>query len=300
MPKIAVFGGTGYLASILKNQNNLGKIKYIFFSRNRNLKNIIKYSSLKKNSNFLRDFDLVIHMSGPNQNQLKKNKNLIKKKDQTTSNICDLCLAYKLRLIYISSMQVYKFYGKKNININSKKNMESLYSKSHLQSEKIISSKFINHKQMYTIMRVGNVFGFKKYTNYKEIKNNLIHNLCYLALKKKKISIINGSIQRNFVPSQIFAQFIKYVINKKFFKNSRINIFYQTYNLFDISKLIQKRIKIKLNIDTRILIKNSKPVKKFKIYTNRKFKINPNKTKFINEIDQILISIMKKVKNNLL
>ena len=70
--------------------------------------------------------------------------------------------------------------------------------------------------------------------------------------------------------------------------------------MFDISKLIQKRIKIKLNIDTRILIKNSKPVKKFKIYTNRKFKINPNKTKFINEIDQILISIMKKVKNNIL
>lgn len=33
MPKIAVLGGTGYLASLLKNQNNKRKNKYIFFSR---------------------------------------------------------------------------------------------------------------------------------------------------------------------------------------------------------------------------------------------------------------------------
>jgi hypothetical protein len=31
MPKIAVFGGTGYLASIIKNQNITTKNKYIFF-----------------------------------------------------------------------------------------------------------------------------------------------------------------------------------------------------------------------------------------------------------------------------
>ena len=38
MPKIAVFGGTGYLASILKNQNNSGKIKYIFFFNKKKIK----------------------------------------------------------------------------------------------------------------------------------------------------------------------------------------------------------------------------------------------------------------------
>jgi hypothetical protein len=31
MPKIAVIGGTGYLASIIKNQNIIKKNKYIFF-----------------------------------------------------------------------------------------------------------------------------------------------------------------------------------------------------------------------------------------------------------------------------
>ena len=33
MPKIAVIGGTGYLASIIKNQNNSKKNKYFFFTR---------------------------------------------------------------------------------------------------------------------------------------------------------------------------------------------------------------------------------------------------------------------------
>ena len=33
MPRIAVLGGTGYLASLIKNQNNIKKNNYIFFSR---------------------------------------------------------------------------------------------------------------------------------------------------------------------------------------------------------------------------------------------------------------------------
>ena len=46
MPKIAVFGGTGYLASLIKNQNNVKKNEYIFFSRKKTSKNYINYSSL--------------------------------------------------------------------------------------------------------------------------------------------------------------------------------------------------------------------------------------------------------------
>jgi len=80
MPKIAVFGGTGYLASLIKNQNNVKKNEYIFFSRKKTSKNYINYSSLKKNLANLKNFDFVLHLAGPNQDQLAKNKNLIKKK----------------------------------------------------------------------------------------------------------------------------------------------------------------------------------------------------------------------------
>ena len=129
MPKIAVFGGTGYLASLIKNQNKVKKNKYIFFSRKKTAHHYINYLLFKKNLNILKNYDCVVHLVGPNQNQLLKNKNLIKKKNLITSNICDLCLNNNIKLIYISSMQIYENYGKNNLSINSKINLKNPYSK---------------------------------------------------------------------------------------------------------------------------------------------------------------------------
>ena len=186
MPSIAVFGGTGYLASLIKNQNNIKKNKYTFFSRKKGTKNYINFLSLKKNFDILKNFDFIIHLAGPNQGQLKKNKRLIEKKNEITSMICDVCLAHNIKLIYISSIQVYRDYGKTNLSINSKINLKNPYSKSHYDSEKIILEKFLNYKKMFTILRMGNVFGFTKCNNSKDIDSNLIHSLCNMALKKKK------------------------------------------------------------------------------------------------------------------
>ena len=105
-------------------------------------------------------------------------------------------------------MQVYKDYGKNNIDNNSKINLKNLYSKSHIQSEKIILKKFMKHKHMFIILRLGNVFGFNKKISFRKISFNLIHNFCFSALKKNKIIIENGSIQRSFIPSTIFVNII--------------------------------------------------------------------------------------------
>ena len=48
MNRIGVFGGTGYLASLIKNQNNIKKNRYTFFSRNKISKNYFDYFSFKK------------------------------------------------------------------------------------------------------------------------------------------------------------------------------------------------------------------------------------------------------------
>ena len=98
-------------------------------------------------------------------------------------------------------------------------------------------------------------FVSSKYENQREIHSNLIHSLCEMALKKKKILIKNGSIRRTFVPSQIFMKVINSLIKRKFFKNSIINIFYKNYNLKDISHIIQKRSKLALNLTVGIIIK---------------------------------------------
>lgn len=186
MTKVAVLGGTGYLASIIKSYNTKKKNKFIFFSRKKNSKFYLNNILEKKNTKILSDLKIIIHLAGPNQLQLKKNVSLIKEKNYITEKICDLCLKNNLKLIYISSMQVYSNYGKVDIYNNSKIDLKKSYSKSHIESEKIINQKFINKKNMFTIIRLGNVFGFKKYKNIREVNNNLINGFCISALKKKK------------------------------------------------------------------------------------------------------------------
>ena len=295
MLRIAVLGGTGYLASLIKNQNINKKNKYTFFSRKKESKNYINFLSLKKNYDILKNFDFIIHLAGPNQDQLKRNKRLIEKKNEITSVICDVCLTHKIKLIYISSMQVYKNYGKKNLSINSKINLKNPYSKSHYNSEKIILEKFSNYKRMFTILRMGNIFGFKKCNNSKDIDSNLVHSLCDIAVKKKKILINNGSIRRTFIPSQIFVKVINTIINKNFFDNLIINIFYKNLNLKDIAYIIQKRAKLLFNLTIGIIIKEFSYNKDFSIYTNQNFKFNPINKKIYDEIDQIL-KLIKKTK----
>ena len=293
MPRIAVFGGTGYLASLIKNQNNVKKNEYIFFSRKKNSINYINYSSFKKNLDDFKNFDFAIHLVGPNQDNLKKNENLIKKKKQITSIISDLCILNNIKLIYISSLQVYKNYGKNNLSMNSKINFQNAYSQLHYESEKIIKRKFYNHKGMFTILRIGNVFGFKKYEKLKKIKNNLIHDLSILAIKKNFFLINNGSVQRTYIPSQIFVETINSIIKKNFFKNSILNIVYKNYRLKSIAQIIKKRCKLVLNLKVDITIKKFNKKNLFKIYSNQNFKFVPLNKIFLLEIDQILKNLNK-------
>ena len=293
MPRIAVFGGTGYLASLIKNQNNVKKNEYIFFSRKKNSINYINYSSFKKNLDDFKNFDFAIHLVGPNQDNLKKNENLIKKKKQITSIISDLCILNNIKLIYISSLQVYKNYGKNNLSMNSKINFQNAYSQLHYESEKIIKRKFYNHKGMFTILRIGNVFGFKKYEKLKKIKNNLIHDLSILAIKKNFFLINNGSVQRTYIPSQIFVETINSIIKKNFFKNSILNIVYKNYRLKSIAQIIKKRCKLVLNLKVDITIKKFNKKNLFKIYSNQNFKFVPFNKIFLLEIDQILKNLNK-------
>ena len=294
MTKIAILGGTGYLASLIKDQNNIKTNKYSFFSRKKNSKNYINKFLFKKNLNILKNFDIIIHLAGPNEKQLKKNNNLIKEKNHFTSSICDLCLAYNIKLIYISSLQIYKNYGKSNLSVSSKINLKNIYAKTHHESEKIIIAKFLNHKNMYSILRMGNVFGFKKYNKQKKIDNNLIHSFCFSAIKKKEILLKNGHIQRTFIPSQIFVEVINLIIKKNFFKNSIENIFYKNFNIKDIAKVIQKRLKFLFNFIIKVKIRKFIYQKKFKIYPNYNFKLNLDDNKIYFEIDQILKLYKKK------
>lgn len=295
MSRIAVFGGTGYLASIIKYQNRKKTNTYTFFSRKKKDKNYINFSSYKKNLNTLKGYDFIIHLAGPNQNQLKKNKRLLQKKNQMTAKICDLCLANNIKLIYLSSLQVYKDYGKKNILINSSLNQSNSYSKLHLESEKIIISKFSNQKKKFIILRMGNVFGLNKFSNIRNIESNLIHKLCFNVVKKKNILINNGSIQRTFIPSKIFIKVINLILKKNLFNNSIENFCYKNLSIKEIASMIQKRSILLFKFKPNLIIKNFKKFSLFKTHVNKNFKFNLNNKNLHFEIDQTLEHIKKMI-----
>ena len=115
----------------------------------------------------------------------------------------------------------------------------------------------------------------------------------YLSIQKKKILIRNGSIQRTFIPSQIFVEMINSVIKKKFFKNSIINIVYKNFDLKSIAQIIQKRCKLALNLTVDITIKKFTKKNLFITYGNQNFKFNPINNNFFFEIDRILKNFNK-------
>ena len=152
---------------------------------------------------------------------------------------------------------------------------------------------------MFTILRVGNVFGFKKYEKLREINNNLIHSFCISALKKNNIIIKNGFVQRSFVPSEIFIYLLNFIIRKNFFKNSIINFPYKNLSILDVAKIIKKRSQLIFNSAVRVLVKKFYYKKIFVVQTSKYFKFNPVNRKIYFEIDRVLQNI-RNSKNLLL
>ncbi len=291
MHRIAVLGGTGYLASIIKNKNNLKKYRYSFFSRKKKSQNYIDYLNFEKNIKKLKKFDIIIYLVGPNKDQIKKNRNLIKIKNNITTKICNFCKYYNIKLIYISSLQVYKNYGISDISLNSEINLKNLYARSHYETEKIILKIFKKNKNIFTILRLGNVFGLNKKITLNKLNDNIIHGFCFSALKNKNILINNSSIQRSFIPSEIFIKTINEIIKKKKYNNSIINFSYKIYNLKEISSIITKRIKIILNRNIEVKAQRFNYKKKTNIYVNHNYKQKFSVNKILNEIDKIIKNI---------
>ena len=90
-----------------------------------------------------------------------------------------------------------------------------------MKLKKLFLKKFKNKDHMFTILRLGNVFGFNKNFNINELSNNLIHDFCKSTTKKRqKIIVENGKIQRQFIPSHVFVNYLYKTINNTILKDS--------------------------------------------------------------------------------
>ena len=291
--KIAVIGGNSYLASILRILKDK-RCKFTFFSRklSKNTKKI-SFTSYKNLEKKLKKFDYLIHLIGMNKlDSSKENKSVFIKKD-ITEKVSNICKKNNIKLIYISSVQIYKNFEKlKKINIFNPLEKKKNYSKAHKIAEDVISKKFKGDKNNYVIIRLTNVFGHKiSMTNLN--KENIINNFCNSALKKGVINIHKPWLARNFIPSRVFNELILKVLNTKKLNNEIVNFGYKTYDLKKVSEIISKRFEKIYKNKIKIKYRKYKKKKLFKI-ENNKFKINFNKKIFNNDIDETLINLYGK------
>ena len=291
--KIAVIGGNGYLASVIRILKDK-KYKFTFFSRklSKNTKKI-SFKSCNDLDKKLKKFDYLIHLIGMNKkDSSKKNKSVVIKKE-ITDKVSTICKKNNIKLIYISSVQIYKNFERlKKINISSPIENEKYYSKAHKIAEDTILKKFKRNKNNYIIIRLANVFGHK--TSMKKLnQENIINNFCNSALKRSMINLQKPWLVRNFVPAKVFNELILKVLRSKKFNNEIINFGYKSYDLKTVSEIISVRYKKIFKNKIKIKYGKYKEKKLFKIKDN-KFKINFNKKIFNNEIDETLINLYGK------
>jgi nucleoside-diphosphate-sugar epimerase len=299
---ILILGGSGYLGSVIANYlcnyhnvivgtRNIKKISVY----NKKIKRIkVDYNSFQSIKKCLNKIEVVFHLVGMNKNNSNKNpiKSLSLKK-KVTSYIVKAAEHNKCKIIYFSSIQVYKnFNNKKFITEKSKVSITNAYSKAHLAAEKkLLMNKNIN----IIILRLSSVFGAKKITSSKELIFTLINNFCYQASKKKLIFILNPNIIRNFLPSTILIKVINYFLNHK--NDSKIiNIGYKSFSLYSISKIIKDRYEyiFKKKCEVRFKLERKKNLKKLN-YKSNFINLKFEKNIFIQEIDNLLKLFNKKI-----
>lgn len=260
MKKILLIGSSGFIGKKLKTK--LTKNYELICPTKKKGFDITKKKELKKYFNH--EIDVIINLSGQqNQNQTKMKK-VIEKGNQ---NILDIAkkINKKLVLIYFSTSLVYGN-GKRNKKESSKKNPLYEYEKMKYRVEK----KYLKINQNYLILRLCNIYG--------GIRNKGVVDLITNSVQKNKLfSFDNLKTNKNFI-------FIDDVINitdhliKKNIKNKVLNIGNENLSFLNLVKILNritnnsfrfnnKDINIDLTLSQKIdnnLIKNIMKKYKFK------------------------------------
>lgn len=293
MKKILHTGGTGFFSltwtlDTKKKFNN-------FLLINKKRKNLLK-NSLFLNFNSKKSLEKIIKKVNPdyifhtialtNVDECEKNFLLSKKVNfDLTKIICDACIKYNIKLVYISTDQI--FNKKKKITENEIPNPLNTYGTHKLQSENYIISNLKN----YLIVR-ANFFGYAP-----RIRKSFLNFVKYNLEKKKKIYLYNN-INHSPISLHLLNNCIVKLLSKKY--NGIVNVSSNEnitkYNLgilisdifnLDRSYIVKSFLKKKKGIALR-------PVSCF--LSNKKLK-KILKIK-IPKIKSQLLEIFKKHKNN--
>lgn len=257
-PKILIGGSNGYigtkLCEFLKNKN------YDFESFDNNLfeKCLLypikhKYKTTSKDvrdidDEYLKNFDVYIHLPGISNNPVDNFKNKKKIYDITrdyTKKIALQCKKNKVKFIFASSCSVYGEGKKKNLTEKSKCNPITYYSKNKLEIEKDLRS--ISDKNFSPIvLRISTLFGFSP-----RMRFDLALPM-FLVMSKLNKKIQLNSDGQSWRPHLYLEDLIKIFEKCIFLKNKSFTVInvgsnLNNFKIIDVAQLICRLTKSKLN-----------------------------------------------------
>ena len=214
--KYLITGASGFLGGrlsvfleekgheVLKGTRNLNTIKSSKLNSNCNW----VFTDFDNISNLMRiceDVDLLIHAAGPNSEQSTLNLSSLNYYSELTKNLTKAAKDSKIkRIIYLSTIHVYKNSLEGLITEETSPMNNNPYSLYNLAGEKVIRSSFGSDPNKAIILRLSNLFGFpidKKVNCWSLFMNNI----CKEIVQNNTITIkSNPLIKRDFLSVKSF------------------------------------------------------------------------------------------------
>ena len=253
MTNIIVLGGSGFIGkSLIDRLEKTNSRNTTVMVHSTKIKTSLKKfqgnildKTLKKN---IQDGDIIVNLVGQYNGEIS---NFIDLNINGSFNLLESCKGKKnIKIILISSIDVYGECGKQSSRENKKLSPQYSYGLIKLFNEKIYENFAKTNNVNIIVLRLGNLYGPNK-------KNGLILNLLKSIKKKKLVSINqNGRQRRDYLFIDDAVDGILQAINSKLKKYNTFNISSgKCYRSTQIIKLIQdisnRKLNLKINNETQ-------------------------------------------------
>ena len=253
MANIIVLGGSGFIGkSLIDRLEKTNSRNTTVMVHSTKIKTSLKKfqgnildKTLKKN---IQDGDIIVNLVGQYNGEIS---NFIDLNINGSFNLLESCKGKKnIKIILISSIDVYGECGKQSSRENKKLSPQYSYGLIKLFNEKIYENFAKTNNVNIIVLRLGNLYGPNK-------KNGLILNLLKSIKKKKLVSINqNGRQRRDYLFIDDAVDGILQAINSNLKKYNTFNISSgKCYRSTQIIKLIQdisnRKLNLKINNETQ-------------------------------------------------
>lgn len=265
--RILITGCTGYLAGRifqrLEKFNNyhfilgcrdISKASSLHHYKDHELK-IFDISKPETFMNALTGIDAVVHLASMNVQDSQGNPELAQKINvEMVQKLVDESIKYNVsQFIYMSTFHVYGPDAKGLITEETPTNPKSVYAKTHLEAEKIVTS---NERIHGCAIRLSNAIGMpliKDISAWKLVANDL----CNQALNTKKMVLSStGDQKRDFVAVSCIGDAIHTLLSTSKNKKTASSIYNlgseTTMTIFNMAQLIQESCRVHLGFTPAI------------------------------------------------